>query len=414
MSQIQNENLKSIRPIFEISLFTEEVQQSRLIHEKEFFYIENSKLKFGDLDVLRSRVADNVLDVIYLNPLPLTLKAVTNYIDKYIKFGGEYPLFDLGGNVIDFENGYKMNDLIPEEVNYNRSPIRWRQVNGSQRYQDDSDNPILSHIGSRQQSDPSINFNMEGQEGDEVLDDIILELSQQVEELEGLIETGEDILEVVEYGDISDYISTKTLVELPEGFEGNKPITWQQLGGITYDDQKKNTTYQKKIMYFDDGGDNLAQRLISGDYLLDIIINYRLDIHGSKPVKWRQFNGSESYQDEDYKNVLSELRVSDGDFSVNFDDGLGRIFKINYETEDGSKIPITWNGFHVTTGDLAEYTASFRIHAIPGFIRFGKLFIIEISEDSIIVYPISSDIQEYLIISCKVVCKNLPQVQEAQ
>jgi len=406
MSQTQNGNLKSIRPIFDITLFTEEVQRSKLINNHEFFYIEDSRLKFGDLDVLRSKVANNVLDVVYFHPLPLTLKAVINYIDKYIKFGGDYPLFDLGGNVIDFENGYKMNELIPEEVNYDRSPIRWRQVNGSQRYQDDSNNPILSHIGSIQQLDPSINFNDGNQEGDEILDDIILELTQQVEDLENLIETGEDILEVVEYGDISDYISTKTLVELPEGFEGNKPITWQQLGGITYDDQKKNTTYQKKIMYFDDGGDNLAQRLISGDYLLDIIINYRLDIHGRKPVKWRQFEGSEEYKDEDYKDVLSEINVTDRDFSVNFDDGLGRIFKINYENGNGEKIPITWNGFHVTTGDLAEYTASLRIHAIPGFIRFGKLFIIEISEDSIIVYPISSDIQEYLIISCKVVCKN--------
>lgn len=374
MSQTQNGNLKSIRPVFDIKLFTEEIQQSKLIKDHEFFYIKDSRLKFGDLDVLRSKVADNILDVVYFHPLPLTLRAVTNYIDKYIKFGGDYPLFDLGGNIIDFDNGYKMNDLIPEEINYN----------------------------------------IESQKNDEVLDDVILELTQQVEDLEKLIETGEVIPEVVEYGDISDYISTKTLVESPEGFDGNKPVTWQQLGGITYDDQKKNVTYQKKIIYFDDDKDNLTKRLISRDHLLDIIINYRLDIHGRKPVKWRQFDGSEKYRDEDYKDILSEINVTDEDFSINFDDGLGKISKINYENSKGEKIPVTWNGFHVTSGDLAEYTASLRIHAIPGFIRFGRLFIIEISEDSIIVYPISSDIQEYLIISCKVVCKNLPPVLNLQ
>lgn len=410
---------KTIHPVLSIDLYNSEVQESRELLGAKFFYVENNLLMYGPKEVFRLNDGSNIMHVIYQEDRPLTRKVVELYLDEYIQLN-KYQL-DLGTNSIKFDGGgYWMNEIQFEEVDYDLdwidiildglpedSLVTWQQMNGSHPDPERSRVRYLTDI-----------FYFELGEGIIEIETGLLEL---LDIMNDLVEYYDDIKEVTEYGDIADYISTKTLVELPDGLEGNKPVTWQQLGGITFDNLKKNVKYNSDTLYFDDGGEELADRLIHTDYLLEIILNYKQDIHGSKSINWRQVNGSQEYQDREFNPVLAPISGAPSD--MKFDDGLGMITKLNFiesETviENGEEViketkhPMTWNGFHITSGNLAEYTFVIRAHAIPGIIQLKNLFVLEISEDSIIVYPINGDIQEYFIVSCKIISK--PRLLEYQ
>jgi len=369
---------KIIRPVLSIALYTDDVKESKKLFGEDFFFTENNKLNYGLNEVFRMNDGDNIMNIIYLEDKPIINSVVKLYLDEYLQLG-KYQ-FDLGNNRIGFEGSYSFNGIPFEAVDYD---LEWIDVilNGS------LDNIIEHHVGLN----------------------TLLQILRFYDEGDQL-----PIREVTDYCDIADYISTKTLVELPEGKTGNEPITWQQLGGITFDNLKKDVKYNKETLYYDD----LAKpvRLIHGEYLLELILNYKLNIHGSRSINWRQIDGSPEYRDPKFNPILAPISGTPDD--MKFDDGLGMITKLNYiktkttiedgvEVEEDEKIPITWNGFHVTSGNLAEYTFAVRAHAIPGYIKLSDLFVLEISEDSIIVYPINGDVQEYFIASCKIICKPL-------
>lgn len=214
--------------------------------------------------------------------------------------------------------------------------------------------------------------------------------------------------EVTSYGDISDYISLKTLVNvdhieatvIPTGLSNRLKSRIKQNSidakvGTRWDGSKTSGS-DPYLYYFTKSTFETIDRKIKLGDLIELSILYKLTDNRRIPITWNN-------NDVQCTGVPNQL---DNDPFVYYTNFTEDFCKLNFTTynDDGSIKsiePLTFEGYHITYGLLNEYSYNVRLQVLDSFIQLDDKFMVQITEDSISLFPTYGLISEYYIKSCK-------------
>lgn len=234
--------------------------------------------------------------------------------------------------------------------------------------------------------------------GEGLIDSDITSLIKQLDAIDASINIGNRIStlesrgyrQVVDYGDINDYISIQSLVDINESvhslIEGgkdkirfrNNDIHCNQIASLGNPIQSDPYLYQNIAKNYS------ISKIIHEHDMLELVILCKMADQQRSPILW---NKVEVISDRSYDKLdpILYYRYFKSDF-----------YKLNWNHD-----PIRMDGYHITSGYLAEYSFSINIEVVDSLIKIDNYFLVDISTESINVFPINSDISEYYIKSCK-------------
>lgn len=218
---------------------------------------------------------------------------------------------------------------------------------------------------------------------------------------------GESFDEVIEPGNISDYISIKTLVEkevvdvvqIPKDPEQRKLHRIFQNQTEVKIGKKWNPSDDNEIdpflyWYPKKSYEIIRPRIIEGD-LLEISILYR---------KLSEKSGKTKSNDH-YDKVLNSGIVGGFKESEFYSDETSEVNKILFKDKNGKVGPIRFNGKEILFDTLNEGSEVVRAFVKDSFI-VTENFYIQVNNETINLFPKTEDITEYYIKSCKKIKQN--------
>lgn len=209
---------------------------------------------------------------------------------------------------------------------------------------------------------------------------------------EGNISTIKDrnYCQVVNYGDINDYISIQSLVDIDASsyplIEGSRDKIKFRNNNIRYSPIASLgiPIQSDPYLYWNIAKNYSIRKILHEHDMLELVILCKIADQQRSPILW---NKVEVISDRSYDKLDPILYY--------------RYFKSNFNKLNWNHDAIRMDGYHITSGYLAEYSFSMNIEVVDSLVKIDNYFLIDISTDSINVFPINSDISEYYIKSCK-------------
>lgn len=218
---------------------------------------------------------------------------------------------------------------------------------------------------------------------------------------------GESFDEVIEPGNISDYISIKTLVEkevvdvvqIPKDPEQRKLHRIFQNQTEVRIGKKWNPSDDNEIdpflyWYPKKSYEIIRPRIIEGDLLEISILYRRLSEKGGK-----------TKSNDHYDKVLNSGIVGGFKESEFYSDETSEVNKILFKNKNGKIGPIRFNGKEILFDTLNEGSEVVRAFVKDSFI-VTENFYIQVNNETINLFPKTEDITEYYIKSCKKIKQN--------
>lgn len=227
------------------------------------------------------------------------------------------------------------------------------------------------------------------------LDDLINLVDRNLSDI-----TSTDSLSLVGEGNISDYVSLKTLVSISTVKDAIVPLDLsvkmknrikRDNIDITYT-KKGDSSYLKDpyVYMFEFQEYQVIDRLVSDGDLLELSILFKElgDVRTNIT-----FEGDIMRCD----NVPEDTT----DPYIYWTE-LSQLCKLN--TKDGDVLtPITYNGYHITFGNIHESSLVSRFIVKDSFIKLNDYFYVQVTSDTINLFTLSPSITEYYIKSCKLI-----------
>lgn len=330
-----------------------------------------------DSSYLFDNTVSNLLDIVNKTQRLLSSDIISRYLN-YLNFGANFESISSGIIMTGVDNSSFQVKLIP--VTGNITTINY-DVNESNEL-----NSKLTTLKSK------IN-------------------SENIKNIKVPIKRSNEYTELVNYGDIVDYVSLKTNVNViaesrlvPVADTTRKrgsEITYNGVNIITRGEYSKDeVTSDTNLYWLTPSKFNVILRKINKGDLVKLSIAYKIS-QDKLPVRWIK----DVNQATDMLATSTITEVIGGDPHIYYEK-VDTLCKLNVTDNSGNTKPVTFNGYHITFGELAEYSKTILIRIEEGYVNIDNEFIIQISPDSINVYPIDELITEYYITSCKLITKS--------
>jgi len=360
------------------------------ILEANIFYVKDDKLvkAFSALDC-------RLLDVHYQSPIPVNKTVVNDYIEH---IGLDNP----------FNNRVINNRLLTKYINEfgdlsliygNSEELDACKIHSDDEYLTITRLGQLDDFMYKLNGSDHIHLNIQlGMMGGHTYEDLV----EAYDELNSILTRAErnpvfdiepsDVIEICKYGEIADYISLSTQVDAKYSESSmvrysRSKITENRIPIEEHISEILNASNPYLFRIIDKN--YVVNRLINSNDLLEITILFKVNNELKSRMLW--YGESINYYSGD----------SSDDPLVYFNWILDTFNKLNWYGEH-----IRFDGYHISHGDILEGAYTVYCSVGDSLMKIGEDFVLDISKDSLNIFPTNENINEYYIKSCKRLVKS--------